>query len=203
MPRYLKINLILSVVVLLLPIIAGVILWDHLPESVPIHWNAQNEVNGYGSRLFIVAGLPALFLLFQMIPAGIIAFSAKKTDQKDLAGLVIATWLLPLISLFTSAFIYTVALGKPVNSGIVSTIVTCLVFLISGFVLWRYPAIKVINFPTKCIATRKFTGVLIMVTAVVSAVFAIFGLYYVLFFLSAITVITPIIYHFARGRHIG
>ena len=203
MPKKLKVNIILSLAALLLPSIAGIILWNRLPDTVPIHWNTAGEIDGYGSRLFLVAGLPALFIFFQFIFYAMIVYSSKKDPESEFGGLIIVSWLMPLILGFTSAYIYAGALGVQVSSEIIPAAVTCFTFLIAGFILWRYPSLKVVNFPTKCIATRKFTGVLIMAASAVSVVISLFRLYYLLFFISVLLVIIPIIYHFVRGRHIG
>ena len=40
MKKYMK-TLILTSFLTLLPILVGLILWNRLPEQVPIHWNIQ------------------------------------------------------------------------------------------------------------------------------------------------------------------
>ncbi|HVY72096.1 MAG TPA: SdpI family protein, partial [Verrucomicrobiae bacterium] len=42
----------MQVLVLLVPFCAVALLWDKLPERVPIHWDAQGEVNGYAGKAF-------------------------------------------------------------------------------------------------------------------------------------------------------
>lgn len=55
----------------LLPLAVFLILYARLPETVPIHWNAAGEIDGYGSKLtagvlFLIT--PALALMFQFLP---------------------------------------------------------------------------------------------------------------------------------------
>lgn len=38
--------LIITSIVILLPVMAGLILWNQLPEQMPTHWNAAGEVDG-------------------------------------------------------------------------------------------------------------------------------------------------------------
>ena len=54
--------LILGSIVILLPILAGLILWDRLPTEIPIHWNLAGEVDGYGNKSFVVFGMPLILL---------------------------------------------------------------------------------------------------------------------------------------------
>ncbi len=48
-------------------LIAAIIMYPHMPEQVPIHWNAQGEVDDYGSRLFGTFFLPTLNILMYIL----------------------------------------------------------------------------------------------------------------------------------------
>ena len=58
--------------VLLLPFAASAVLWSQLPERVPIHFNAQGEVNGWGPKWMNAFLLPAIgvgmYLLLLVTP---------------------------------------------------------------------------------------------------------------------------------------
>jgi uncharacterized membrane protein len=45
----------LESVLLLAPIVALVTLWKELPERVPMHWNLQGQINGWGSKASLLA----------------------------------------------------------------------------------------------------------------------------------------------------
>jgi uncharacterized membrane protein len=51
-----------QILILLLPVCAGVLLWDRLPERMPIHWNARGEIDGYAGKPFATFFLPAVNL---------------------------------------------------------------------------------------------------------------------------------------------
>ncbi len=53
-------TVILTTLVCLLPIVAGVILYPQLPEQVATHWGFGNEPNGWSSKAFAVFGLPMI-----------------------------------------------------------------------------------------------------------------------------------------------
>ena len=57
-----KRTLIISSLVLLVPVIAGLLLWEQLPDPMPFHWNIQGEVDGWASKATAVFGMPALML---------------------------------------------------------------------------------------------------------------------------------------------
>jgi len=52
---------------------AGLLLWDHLPDLMASHWNANDQVNGDISKFWGVFLLPlitlGMFLLFLVIPS--------------------------------------------------------------------------------------------------------------------------------------
>ena len=47
-------------VILAIPIVIAVMVYPHMPERVPIHWNIQGQPNNYGSREFGTFFLPLL-----------------------------------------------------------------------------------------------------------------------------------------------
>jgi uncharacterized membrane protein len=66
---------ITTIVVLLLiaaAAVAGLLLWNQLPEQMASHWNVNDQVDGYTSKVLGVFLLPlvtlGLFLLFLLIP---------------------------------------------------------------------------------------------------------------------------------------
>lgn len=68
-----KTTLIISIILILISILAGVLLWNRLPEQMASHWNEQDQVDGTMSRFWGVFLLPlmtiGLTLLFFAIPS--------------------------------------------------------------------------------------------------------------------------------------
>jgi uncharacterized membrane protein len=62
---------LLAWLIILAPVVYLFIVWNRLPEQVAIHWNAQGEADGFGSRLAL-AGMAALnagiYLLLTFLP---------------------------------------------------------------------------------------------------------------------------------------
>ena len=55
-------TLILTTVILLLPMVIGLMMWNKLPDQVPMHWNISGEVDGWGSKGMLVFVFPLLFV---------------------------------------------------------------------------------------------------------------------------------------------
>jgi uncharacterized membrane protein len=67
-----KLAFIISALLIVILLLAGVFLWNQLPEQMASHWNEKDEVNGYMGRFWGVFMLPlmmiGLTLLFFAIP---------------------------------------------------------------------------------------------------------------------------------------
>lgn len=62
-----KWKLLVSSVIILLPVLAGVLLWDRLPERMAIHWGFNGEPDGWASRDLAVFGLPVFMLVLNWV----------------------------------------------------------------------------------------------------------------------------------------
>ncbi len=102
--------LILTSIIILLPIAAGLILWDKLPTEIPIHFNAQGVADGYGSRSLAVFVLPAFVLAVHWFCTFVTSLDPKRKNitQKSM-GLVL--WICPALSVFLNGMIYAYTLG--------------------------------------------------------------------------------------------
>lgn len=99
-----KIILITSMITIL-PILAGLILWNKLPEQVATHFDFNGIPNGYSSRAFAVFG-PYLICLFAhlLCAFGTLADPKKQAIGQKMYALIL--WICPAVSLFCAAAIY-------------------------------------------------------------------------------------------------
>lgn len=108
-----KKTIILTGIVTLLPILAGVILWDRLPETMATHFGTSSA-DGFSSRAFAVFGLPLIMLGVHLLCAFVTAADPRKKNiSPKMYSLVL--WLAPVISLIAAAAIYAWNLGYKVD----------------------------------------------------------------------------------------
>ena len=102
--EYKKTRIITSIVILL-PIIIGVMLWDKLPNEIATHFGSNGEPDGWSSKFFAVIGLP-VFLVF----IHILCFAATVADpKKNRIGdkiFKLILWICPAVSWFGALSIY-------------------------------------------------------------------------------------------------
>lgn len=106
--------LLLSSVLNLLPIVAGLILWNDLPDPMPAHWGVNGEVDGWVSKPVAVFLFPIILLAVQWL-----CFFASGLDPKrrninnKVMGIVLG--IVPGINLAIHALMYLYALGYEVD----------------------------------------------------------------------------------------
>lgn len=124
-------TLILTSVITLLPIIAGLILWDKLPEQVPMHFDINGNADGYASKTFAVFAFPLFMVAMQWLCSFFTGLDPKmKNFSKKTTALVL--WIIPALSLLLHAIIYAYALGKEFNVTVPLMLFFGLFFVITG-----------------------------------------------------------------------
>lgn len=123
--------ILLTSVMILLPVLAGLLLWERLPEQVPIHWNAAGEVDGWASRLTAVVGFPA-FLVGIHLTGILVTNMDKKNQNQNPRVMQLMLWVCPLISALCACLVYSTALGYEIAVERVMPVVMGIFFAIIG-----------------------------------------------------------------------
>lgn len=138
-----KLQGILSSLVILLPAGAGWLLRHRLPEIVATHWNLQGVADGWSSVEWILFGMPLLLLAIHWICLWVTFHDPEHQEQSPKVFRMIF-WIMPCLSLFLFAMIYTTALqsGSPaerqtgiqmkISMEMLLPIIMGLVFLVIG-----------------------------------------------------------------------
>ena len=126
-----KKKLIITSIVILVPIIAGMILWNDLPNKIPTHWNAAGEVDGWSSKAFAVFGLPGfLFAVHWVCLLGSSADPKKQNIEGKVLNIVL--WICPVISVLGAVLMYGTALGMEFRVEKIIPSLVGVVFIVIG-----------------------------------------------------------------------
>lgn len=124
-------KLILTSIVILMPIVIGLFLWNKLPDKLPTHWNAEGVVDGWSSKGFTVFGLPAILFGFHWLCLlGSSADPKNKNYSEKLLQLVF--WICPIISVLLGVISYGTALGMEFAVDKIMLILVGVMFIIIG-----------------------------------------------------------------------
>lgn len=133
-----KRTLVLTSIVILLPMLLGLALWNKLPEEVPTHFDFSGTPNGYSGRLFAVVGLPLFILACHLFSAVVTRADPKKQNiSEKLMNIVL--WICPVVSLYASAMVYSYALGYAINAARAGTFLVGILFVVIGNYLPKMP----------------------------------------------------------------
>lgn len=126
-----KWQLIISSIIILLPIVIGLLIWNYLPEKIATHWSSDGTPDGWAGRSFTIFGMPIILFIVHWI---CVLFTDRDPKNKDQSSKVfnMVLWLLPITSLLVCGLTYAVALGNDVNIGMMVRIFLGLMFLILG-----------------------------------------------------------------------
>ena len=128
--KYLS-TMIAASVVILIPMVVGLLLWNRLPEQITIHWGLNNTPDGWAGKQIVVFGMPALLLAAQWV--GVLLTSLDpKVKNADGKPMKLVRRLIPAISLTLCGVIYGYALGLNFNMDNVALLLVGLLFLIIG-----------------------------------------------------------------------
>ena len=199
--------LIITSIVILLPVLAGVILWDQLPEHMPTHWNADGEVDGWSSKPFAVFGLPLILLAAQWLCTLGTGMDPKKNNH---SGKVVqlVLWIIPVLSVLLHTFTYAIALGKEVRMELVMPVFMGLLFAIIGNYLPKCKqnytiGIKIpwtLNSEENWNRTHRFAGRLWVACGLIIMLTSFFGGFWIFFAIVLLMVLAPLLYSYLLYR---
>ena len=124
-------KLILSSALVLLPLLAGLMLWYQLPEQLPMHWNAAGEIDGWGSRLTVVCLLPLFLLLIHWVCV-VACFIDPKNKGQNRKALGLVLWICPAVSLLAGFMSLSAALGMELRIEKLVPIFLGILFIVIG-----------------------------------------------------------------------
>ena len=128
--KYLR-TLIISTLLLLIPVIVGLLLWDQLPDPMPFHWNIHGEVDGWASKATAVFGMPALMLAMQWVCLFACTADPKHKNYNP-KMIVLALWICPGIGLILSTMVYSAALGYEIPIEVIVPLLLGALFMVIG-----------------------------------------------------------------------
>ena len=126
-----RVKLIVSSLLILLPMVFGIVVWDKLPTELATHWGIDGQVDGFAAPWIAVFALPVFLMLMHWFCLFITSKDTKNKDQSQRAFGIIF-WIMPLVSIFTSGIIYTSAFGKAIELSMIMPIFLGLMFAIIG-----------------------------------------------------------------------
>ncbi|MBO5745247.1 MAG: SdpI family protein [Clostridia bacterium] len=199
--------IILTSIITLLPILMGVILWDKLPDTLPIHWNASGNVDGWSSKPFVVFALPFIMLAIHLFV--LIATTADPKRQNHHGKMLhLVYWLVPVMSVVLTAVTYYTGMGKDIPMETIAPTITGILFIALGNYMPKCRqnytiGVKLpwtLNSEENWNKTHRLAGWVFVFGGTVITVLGFFGLTWPLLAVLPILIIVPSVYSYILYR---
>ena len=129
-----KINfkiLIITSIVCLLPIILGGLYYNQLPESIAIHFDINNNPDGYFSKPAFIFGMLVIMLAIQVFCCIINDVKDKNPEANKKASNVFK-WIIPILSIAMYSITIMYALGSSIDIRKIVMIMLGIMFIVIG-----------------------------------------------------------------------
>ena len=117
----------------IVPFIISAVFYTRLPDQVPTHWNAANEINGYSSRLMACFGIPAFMLAMAVLVNVSYFVDPKRANiarSRELRQIV--RWFIVLLAILVQIITVSAGLGREINVGLLTSVPIGLLFIAIG-----------------------------------------------------------------------
>jgi uncharacterized membrane protein len=202
-----KVTLIVTSLVMLIPILVGLILWQKLPEQVPYHWNIQGEVDGWAGKSMAVFFMPLFMLAMHWICVLATTADPKNTDYHP-KTISLVLWICPVLNLVLNTMVYAAALNYPVDIEIIMPLLLGIAFILIGNLLpkCRQSYTMGIKLPwtlhneENWNKTHRLAGKLWVLGGIVSMASALIGSFWILIGVITLMVAIPTVYSYCLYR---
>lgn len=200
-------QVILSTLVCLLPIILSLILYDKLPNQLPIHFGMNGEPDNYASKAIAAFLFPCLLAALNLF-VHIIMNADPKRKNANIVVRGVALWTSPIVSLIFVPITLFKGMGYDIPIETVSFSLIGLMYLILGNYMpkSRQSYTVGIRLPwtldneENWNKTHRFGGFVWVLGGLAIIVNAFIGNFYFFFAVTALLVILPIIYSYLLYR---
>lgn len=201
-------KLIITSLITLIPIIIGLILWDNLPDQVPVHWNINGEVDGFATKTQAVFVMPLVLVVFHWICFFGTNLDPKKKNIND-KMFTLVLWIIPVISLLCNSMVYATALGHKISVEIIMPLFMGALFVVIGNYMPKCKqsytlGIKLpwtLDDEENWNKTHRLAGFLWVIGGVVIMASAFLGKFWLFFVVLVPMVIIPTVYSYILYRN--
>lgn len=207
-----KATLWITGILILLPMLAGVLLWNRLPEQIATSFDMEGMPNGYSSKAFAVLGIPLFIFACQWFS---VLYAGMDPKRRNINGKVfrMLLWVCPAVSIFAMSSMYAYALGHHVSMSMLCGFFVGFLFIIIGNYLpkCRQSYTLGLRFPWTLSdeenwnQTHRMAGPLWMIAGIIMMVCAFFPAYWMPAFLAVMVVAigVPTIYSYLLAKKKG
>ena len=170
-------------IVILTPVIVGLVFYKQLPNQIAIHFNVEEQANGFMNRNLAIVALPFLALIIYNL-----CFSFfKQITIPFLKEFML--WLVPISAVLIQGLILTVALGGHVQVRLTVIWLVALIFLVIGNYLPKSIGLATKNHSESSNSVARKLGYLMVAMSLVLLISLYFNPYITIIILGVFVVL--------------
>ncbi|MDU2934127.1 MAG: DUF1648 domain-containing protein [Streptococcus salivarius] len=170
-------------IVILTPVIVGLAFYKQLPNQIAIHFNVEEQANGFMDRNLAIVALPFLALVIYNL-----LFSYfKQITIPFLKEFML--WLVPISAVLIQGLILTVALGGHVQVRLTVIWLVALIFLVIGNYLPKSIGLATKNHSESSKSVERKLGYLMVAMSLVLLISQYFNSYITIIILGVFVVL--------------
>lgn len=198
-----RITLIITTVIILIPMLVGVILWERLPDMIATHFGPNNEADGWTGKAFTVFGVPLIMLALQWVC--VFAVQADpKTKNINPKMFTLTLWLVPIIAVVAMTAIFAIALEVSVNMEMICTVLLSVLMIVLGNYMPKcrqsytvgYKLPWTLNDEGNWNATHRFAGWTMLIGGVILLISSPFAVSWIGFTVMTVIAFAPMVYSY-------
>ncbi|MBO5354144.1 MAG: SdpI family protein [Lachnospiraceae bacterium] len=202
-----KHTILVTSFLVLIPMLAGLLLWKKLPEELPIHFNIEGNADNWGSKAFVVFGMPLFLLAMHLLCTFLTLHDPKKQNISDKMFFLTAM-IIPVTSLIGAVLTYSGALGLDISVNMVMHLFLGLLFVIVGNYMPKSRQNYTIGIKLPWTLsdshnwnrTHRFAGILWVFCGLVLLINAFINIIFLPFIVILLAVVLPVLYSFLLYR---
>ena len=196
-------TMIITSIVILLPIVFGLIMWDKLPTEMATHFDRNGEADGWSSKSFAIIGLPLFLLMVHWLCVAITAADPKKQNITN-KMVTLISWICPTVSIFGCGATYLYAFDNSINTTKMGLLLLGCIFLVIGNYMPKMKqnyslGLKVpwtLHSEENWNRTHRMGGYVFMISGIVMFIAAFSELFWLIVVALAVSAFLPMIYSF-------
>ena len=170
-------------IVILTPVIVGLVFYNQLPNQIAIHFNVEEQANGFMNRNLAIVALPFLASIIYNL-----CFSFfKQITIPFLKEFML--WLVPISAVLIQGLILTVALGGHVQVRLTVIWLVALIFLVIGNYLPKSIGLATKNHSESSKSVERKLGYLMVAMSLVLLISLYFNSYITIIILGVFVVL--------------
>ena len=170
-------------IVILTPVIVGLVFYKQLPNQIAIHYNVEEQANGFMNRNLAIVALPFLALIMYNL-----CFSFfKQITIPFLKEFML--WLVPISAVIIQGLVLTVAMGGHVQVRLTVIWLVALIFLVIGNYLPKSIGLATKNHSESSNSVARKLGYLMVAMSLVLLISLYFNPYITIIILGVFVVL--------------